>query len=191
MAKLNRAKSTTPKRARKSPSELRRNWGWLFCLGVLFIVLGCIGLGMLVGLTLASVLFLGVLTIIAGILQFVDVFRYRQWKGAVWHGLIAILYFIVGALILYDPILASTVITALLAWVLIFIGITRFMMAVSLRHEKEWGWLLFAGLAAIILGILILLQWPWSGLWVIGLFIAIELLMSGWTYIFIAFSIRR
>ncbi|HAU2340623.1 TPA: HdeD family acid-resistance protein, partial [Legionella pneumophila] len=51
-------------------------------------------------------------------------------------------------------------------------------------------WLLLAGITAIILGILILMQWPVSGLWIIGLFIAIELIVTGWTYIFIAISVK-
>ena len=173
------------------PTELQRNWGWLLGLGILFVILGCIGMGMVVGLTIASVLFLGVLLLIAGLLQIVDTFKCREWRGSAWHALIALLYLIGGAIVIYDPILASTVITALIAWVLIFIGITRLFMASVLRHARGWGWLIFAGLTSIILGILILLQWPYSGLWVLGLFIAIELIVNGWTYIFIAIATRR
>ena len=64
-------------------------------------------------------------------------------------------------------------------------------MAFVLRHEKGWAWILIAGLTAIVLGVLILMQWPYSGLWVLGLFIAIELIVNGWTYIFIALAMRR
>lgn len=173
------------------PTELKRNWGWLLGLGILFVILGCIGLGTVVGLTIASMLFLGILLLIAGVFQIIDVFKSKQWQGAIWHALIALLYLFGGGIVIYDPILASTLITVLLAWVLIIIGIVRFIMASAIRQDKGWGWLVFAGLISIILGILILLQWPYSGLWVIGLFIAIELLVNGWTYIFLAFAIRR
>ena len=173
------------------PAEFKRSSGWLLGLGVLFVLLGCIGLGMVVGLTLVSVLFLGILLVIGGLLQLVDVFKSTQWRGALWHALVGILYIIAGGIIIHDPILASEAITALIAWVLIVIGIARLMMAIELRHAVGWGWLLFAGLTAIVLGILILLQWPFSGLWVLGMFIGIELLVNGWTYIFIAFAIRR
>ena len=173
------------------PAGFQRNWGWLLGLGILFVILGCIGLGMVVGLTIASVLFLGVILLIAGMSQIIDVFTSHRWKGAAWHALIAILYMIGGGVVLYDPILASTVITVLIAWVLIIIGITRLIMASVLREEAGWGWLVFAGLTAIVLGVLILLQWPYSGLWVLGMFIAIELIVNGWTYIFIALASRR
>ncbi|KTD24359.1 HdeD protein [Legionella lansingensis] len=173
------------------PRELKRNWGWLLALGILFVILGCIGLGMLVGLTLASMLVLGVFLIIGGILQIIDVFKCKRWKAVAWHAFIALLYLIGGGLVIYDPFLASALITALLASVLIIIGISRFFMAILLRGASGWGWLLFAGIIAIALGVMILLQWPLSGLWVIGLFIAIELIVDGWTYIFLALAFRR
>lgn len=171
--------------------NLRHNWGWLLALGILFVVLGCIGLGMLVGLTLASMLFLGVLLIIAGCSQFIDVFKAKQWKAVAWHALIAALYIMGGCIVIYDPFLASTLITALLGSVLVIIGLTRFIMAIKLKGSPGWIWLLLAGIVAALLGIMILMKWPVSGLWVIGLFIAIEMIVDGWTYIFFALGIRR
>lgn len=170
--------------------DVKRNWGWLLALGILFIFLGCIGLGMVVGLTFASMLFLGVLLIIAGISQIIDAFYSKQWKGVLWHAFIAVLYIIGGALVFYDPFFASALITAMLAGVLIVIGLCRFIMAFSLRGSPGWIWLLLAGLIAIALGVIILIHWPISGLWVIGLFIAIEMLVDGWTYVFLALAIR-
>lgn len=172
------------------PPELKRSWGWLLALGLLFIVMGTAGLGMVVGITIASMFFLGIILIIAGGFQFVDAFKSKQWKGVVVHALVAALYMAGGALIIYDPLLASSLITAALAGVLIVIGVMRLIMA-SMHHETNgWGWIVLSGLAALVLGILILLQWPFSGLWFIGLFIAIELIISGWTYVFLAFSIK-
>lgn len=172
-------------------TQVKRSWGWLLTLGILFVILGCIGLGMVVGLTLASMFFLGVLLIIGGLLQIVDVFKSKRWKAVAWHAFIALLYLIGGGLIIYDPFMASALITALLATVLIIIGVSRFSMAVALRGTSGWVWLLLAGIIAIALGVMILLHWPMSGLWIIGLFIAIELIVDGWTYIFLALSIRR
>ena len=170
--------------------DLNRNWGWILGLGILFVILGCIGLGMVVGLTLVSMIFFSALLIIAGITHIVDVFKHREWKGIIWQSLIAILYIVAGCVVFYDPFLASTLITALLAGLLIVIGLTRIIMAFSLKDSKGWIWLLLAGITAMILGALILMQWPVSGLWVIGLFIAIEMIVTGWTYIFIAFALR-
>lgn len=173
------------------PDSLRRHTGWLLGLGVLFIVLGAIALGMLVSVTLASIVIIGALLIVAGISQFIDCFQSKGWKAAIWHILIAILYIWAGALIIHDPILASTLITAMLAWLFIAIGLIRFMMAFTLKQSPGWFWLILAGLAAIAMGVIILSSWPVSGLWVIGLLIAVELLVAGWSYVFFAFALRE
>ncbi|QMT58920.1 MULTISPECIES: HdeD family acid-resistance protein [unclassified Legionella] len=173
-----------------TPGALRRNWGLLLGLGILLVFLGCIGLSMVIGLTLVSMYFFAVLLIISAISHFIDIFKHRDWSGILWQTIIAVLYLIGAGVVLYDPFLASTLITALLAGVLIVIGLTRIILAFSLKNDKGWGWLLFAGIITIILGVLIIMQWPISGLWVIGMFLAIDMIVNGWTYIFIALSVR-
>jgi uncharacterized membrane protein HdeD (DUF308 family) len=122
----------------------------------------------------------------------IDVFKSKQWQASVWHALIALFYMVIGGVIIYDPILASSIITLLIAWILIIIGVSRFMMSLTLRaHTSGWLFLLIGSIASVILGILIIAQWPSSGLWVIGLFISIELLVNGWSYIFLAVAMRE
>lgn len=171
-------------------SQLQRNWGWILGLGILFLILGFLGLGMVVGLTFVSMIFFAALLFIAGISHIIDVFKHREWKGIIWQSLVAVLYIAAGCIVFYDPFLASVLITAILAGVLIVMGLTRIIMAFYLKDSRGWFWLVLAGLTAIILGVLIIIQWPMSGLWIIGLFIAIELIVTGWTYIFIAFSLK-
>lgn len=172
-------------------TALKPSWGYLLAMGILFLILGFVGLGMTFGLTIVSMLFFGVLLIVGGVLQIVEVFKDRQWKGALWHSLIALLYLVGGSMIIYDPVLASTLITAILAGMLIAIGISRMIMAFLARESKGWGWLFVAGLASLILGLMIMAHWPVSGLWFIGLFIAIEMIINGWSYILLAFAARR
>jgi uncharacterized membrane protein HdeD (DUF308 family) len=170
--------------------SLQRHWGWLLGLGIILLVLGLIGLGMEIALTIVSMYFFSALLLISGFSHLADAFKYKKWKGAVWQILIALLYLVGASVVLYDPLLASTIITGLLAWVLIIIGVSRIALSFSVRDTNGWGWILFSGITSLILGILILLQWPISGLWVIGMFIAIDMIVSGWTYIFIAISLR-
>lgn len=175
----------------KNTGFLANSWGWLFGLGLLFILMGIVGLGMLAGLTLISMVFFGVLLIFAGASHIVDIFSYREWKKILWHVLIALLYIYGGCLVIYDPFLASAIITALLAGMFLMLGITRIITAIALKEYPGRGWLFFAGVIAILLGIMILAHWPVSGLWFIGLFIAIEMIINGWSYILIALSLRK
>jgi uncharacterized membrane protein HdeD (DUF308 family) len=91
-----------------------------------------------------------------------------------------------------DPVRASAVLTLVLAGILIAVGLSRIIMALQLRVAVAgWYWSLLSGLVSILLGGMIIAQWPESGLWVIGLFVAIELLFSGWSTIFVALAARQ
>jgi uncharacterized membrane protein HdeD (DUF308 family) len=171
--------------------ELKKSWGWLLALGILSIILGTIGLWMTFGLTLASVLFFGVLLIAGGIFQLAHAFKCKGWKSVLWHVLIALLYIWGGIVIIIDPVLASTLLTLMLAWILIAVGVFRIIMAFQFRSADGWFWPLLAGIVSILLGGMIIAQWPMSGFWVIGLFVAIELIFNGWAYVFIALAARK
>lgn len=171
--------------------ELQKNWGWLLFLGILFLVLGIIGLGRLFALTLAGAFFFGVLIIIGGIAQFVEALKCKGWKSVAFHVLIAVLYIIGGAFVIRDPIAASVILTWVLAAVLLGAGLLRIIMAIQMRSQSMWFVPLLGGILSMILGGIILAEWPLSGLFVIGLFIAIELIINGWTYIFIALAARK
>ena len=81
--------------------------------------------------------------------------------------------------------------TWILGVVLICVGIVRGAMALQMRTTGGWFVPLFGGVISIILGGIILANWPLSGLFVIGLFISVELITSGWSYIFIALAARK
>ena len=171
--------------------DLAHNWGWLLAQGILLVVLGTIGLGMTIWLTLASVFIFGVFLVIGGGVQIFQTFKCRGWGSILWHGLIAVLYVLAGFSIMADPLAASTLFTLLLAGALVGIGVMRLIMAFQLRGVKNWGWPLIGGIAAMVLGVMILARWPVSGLWVIGLFVAIEMIFGGWSYIFIALGAKE
>ncbi len=171
--------------------ELGNNWGWLFGLGVLFIILGVVGLGGLVGLSIVGSLFFGVLIIVGGVAQLMEAVKCKAWKGVAFHVMIAVLYIVGGIFVIQDPLAASVLMTWVLAVVLICVGVARAIMALQMRATGTWIFPMLGGLISIILGGLILAKWPLSGLFVIGLFIAIELITNGWTYIFIALAARK
>ena len=171
--------------------DLAHNWAWLLAQGIFLVILGTIGLGMTIWLTLASVFIFGVFLVIGGGVQIFQTFKCRGWGSILWHGLIAVLYVLAGSSIMADPRAASTLFTLLLAGALVGIGVMRLIMAFQLRGVKNWFWPLIGGIAAIFLGVMILARWPVSGLWVIGLFVAIEMIFSGWSAIFIALAAKE
>ena len=174
----------------QTPPEIRQNANWLMFLGILFIVLGIIGLGMEVSLTITSMFFFGFLVLAGGIFQLIDAFKAQGWKSVLFHVLIALLYVAAGIVMITNPLPSAIWMTMMIASMLVVVGILRIFMGLQLRPVSGWGWTVAAGIAAIVLGAMIFAQWPASGLWVIGLFIAIELIMQGWAMIAIAMAAR-
>jgi uncharacterized membrane protein HdeD (DUF308 family) len=66
-------------------------------------------------------------------------------------------------------------------------------VAIALRHRELGGWwlILLGGLVSLVVGVLLFMQLPWSGLWVLGTLIAVELLMMGVTWLQFGFALRR
>jgi len=171
--------------------DLRKNWGWILALGILLLILGTIGLWMTLFLTLASVVAFGILFLIGGVAQLVHAFMARGWKSIVLSLLIAILYIVSGVLVIGNPLTASAILTLMLAMAIIGIGIFRLAIGFQLRGFRNWIWPVLSGIIAILMGVVITLQWPISGYWVLGLFVAIEMIMNGWATVAIAVTVKN
>jgi len=171
--------------------ELQRNWGWFLALGVLLLLLGAAALGASVALTLASVMLFGWLLIFGGVMEAIHAFwRERGWGGVFINLLTGLLYVVVGFMMVANPGEAAATLTLLIALFLMFGGIFRIAVALMLRFP-HWGWLALHGLINLLLGAAIWRQWPLSGLWVIGLFIGIDLVLNGWSLVMLGLVARR
>ncbi len=170
--------------------EIKRNMAWFIALGVALIVLGVIAIGDAFLATLVSVLVFGWLLLIGGIIQSVHAAWVRPWSGLVLQLVIGILNIIVGLLIIANPGASAMALTLLLAAFFMVGGVFRIVTAAS-EHLPGRGWALFSGLVNIILGILIWAHWPGSAFWVIGLFIGIDLIFTGWWFITLSMLARR
>jgi len=85
---------------------------------------------------------------------------------------------------------AALSLTLLLGVSLVVQGAFRIAAALA-THADGRGWLLISGLASLLLGIFIWSEWPVSGIWVIGLFVGIDLLFYGWWLVSLALSVRH
>lgn len=171
--------------------ELKKNWGWLLGLGILLIVLGSIAIGRAFLVTLASMVFFGWLLLIAGVAEAVYAFwRERSWSGFFLDLLTGVLYAVVGFVLVTNPLEMGLALTLVIAMFLMFGGVFRIAAAISVRYP-HWGWVLLHGVIQTGLGVMIWQKWPQSGLWVIGLFIGIEILLNGWTLVMLALAARN
>jgi uncharacterized membrane protein HdeD (DUF308 family) len=168
---------------------LRRTWAWFLALGIILMILGVIAIGSAIAATLVSILLFGWLLIIGGVLEAVYAFWQERWGAFFIDLTVGILYAVVGFMMIANPGAAAITLTLLVAMFLILAGLFRLIAALAAR-PPHWGWLLLHGVISLLLGIAIWRQWPISGLWVIGLFVGIELLLNGATLVMLGATAR-
>lgn len=170
--------------------EAKKNWGWFLALGVLLVLLGIGVASSAYYATLFTVFLLGIFLISAGIIQFVQGFMARKWSGLFLSLLLGALYLITGFLCVAKPAAAAVSITLWIAALCFIAGLFKMITSLLLRFD-QWGWVFFNGLITFILGAMIFSDWPLSGLWVIGLFVGVDLILSGWTWIVLSLTARN
>src|SRR5208282_3202992 len=153
---------------------LRNQWWCFLLLGIALIVLGSFCIVDPLVPSLASVVILGFALMAAGITQIVSSSWAGKWSGMLIHMLIGVLYAVVGYMIVDAPIINLVLITKFIAIFLIVSGVFRIVAALGVRFP-DWGWALLNGGVTLLLGIIINRQLPEAALWVIGLFIGIEM----------------
>jgi uncharacterized membrane protein HdeD (DUF308 family) len=169
--------------------RLSKSWVWFVSLGVVLMIVGAVAVSSTVLSTLASVLTFGILMMTGGIVQIVNAFLGRSWSGFFLHLLAGILQLIVGELLIEHPVVAAEGLTLVLAVGFLLGGAIRLVYALVESFPGR-GWVLVNGLIVFALGISIWRQWPASSLWVIGLFIGIDLIFSGWSWVMLGVLVK-
>jgi uncharacterized membrane protein HdeD (DUF308 family) len=162
---------------------------WLLVGGIILIVVGLFAIGAPLLTGIGAMIAIGILLLIGSGAEVVSAAWARCWGGFFGHVLTGILYLILGIFILDNPGRALVGITLFIAIALIVGGLFRIVLSVT-NHFHSWGWVLLSGIISLILGVMIWKQLPESSLWVVGLFVGIEMLFSGWSWVMLALAAR-
>ena len=164
--------------------------GALIGLGILFIVLGMIGVAGQTLFSFVSINILGAFLIVGGVLQGAHALKSHGWKSVGIQAILAVLYIAAGFYTWAFPIPALEVITLWLAAIFFVTGFLRLVSAFQHRLFGEWFWLVLSSAISILLGVMIMNSFPSSSLWLPGLLIAVELLLQGWSMLFLGLAAR-
>jgi len=171
------------------PHEIIQYWGWFLAFGIGLMVLGIAAVVRAMTATIVSMLFFGWLLVFACGIEIAQAIVVGHWAGFFHHLLAAILFGVVGVLIVSRPLLSAEVATVVVAVFFLIGGLFELVGSLWVALPG-WGWQVADGLITFVLGILVLAQWPASGLWVIGLFIGIDLIFYGAAWIALAAGLR-
>ncbi|WP_341666948.1 HdeD family acid-resistance protein [Alcaligenes sp. SDU_A2] len=185
----------TPSPEHRPSSELLRHLplkpGWLIGLGIALIVLGLIALAYVVGATVASVVYIGVLMALGGVLQLAHAWSAKGWKGFLLWSLSGVLYLLAGVVAISNPLVGATILTLIFGAFLIASGFLRLWVWFQNRAQAGGGWLAFSGLITLAAGLIIAAGWPGNSIWVLGLILGIDLLTQGWAILLLGMAVKR
>ena len=139
-----------------------------------------------------TTLMIGIMMILLGILQIaggIDLPKGTKGRGwTITGGVAAVILGILFATKTFD---ALAVLTWIIAVFLVVEGILRIAGSLELKPAEGWGWLMVGGIAAIILGFMLMAGWPESALWFVGTVIGIHFLMSGFARVMLGMAARK
>jgi uncharacterized membrane protein HdeD (DUF308 family) len=181
---------TMPVDSEMEATGLGHRWGWLLALGLVQIITGSIAIAIPVVASFAAVALFGAVLIVTAIFQMIHAFRVRSWPRSAWYGLGSVLYAIAGLLVAIYPIGGALTLAVMIAILLIADGTLRVGFAMTVRPVAGWGWLIAAGLGSIFVGVVLLIGWPATALWVTGLLLGVNLIFTGAMFAALALTSR-
>lgn len=171
--------------------HLELRWGWLVGLGAVLVIAGVIALLSVVAATIVSVLWVGAMMIVAGVVEIVHGFRMKAFGRSLLWVAIGALYILGGVFAMTYPLIASTVLTLILGVALLIAGIIRLFLGWHLKAGQHGGLVIFSGIVTALLGLIILIQWPFSSLFALGIILGIDLIQAGMSWLNLGFFLKR
>lgn len=176
-----------------SDSRCSHQWmgsPWLAALlAVLELVLGFAMLSFPYLLGASAVWVAGFVFVIMGLLHLLHVFTRAGER--LWSLISAVVFLVLGAMLLLMPVASMVAITLVIGVALLCGGVLRLILAFSLMRKEGSAWRFFNAAVSLLLGGMVLWTWPESSFWLIGSVIAVEMIFSGWSLLFLALTPTR
>jgi uncharacterized membrane protein HdeD (DUF308 family) len=171
---------------------LAKNW-WVFLVrGIAAILFGLMAFAW-PGLSLATlVIFFGAWALVGGIFAIVGAFsaskRHKEWWVLLLQGILGVG---VGVLTFWQPGITAISILWYLAFWSIFTGVVEVVTAIRLRKEiKGEGWIMLAGAASVLFGVLLIAR-PGAGALALITLIACFAIVFGVILVVAAFRLKK
>lgn len=176
------------------PSQgLHEHWGAYLFEGIVLLILGAAAIFVPTLATFAIVIFLGRLFFISGILGLLGTIWMRQAPGYWWSLLSAILALVVGILLMVGSTSGTIFLTRVLTAFFVVESILSILFALEHRRALpgRWGWLLINCVVDLVLAGVVVAGLPGTAIWVLALFVSIDLSLRGLTLITMALYAHR
>ncbi len=171
--------------------SLREHWRLFLIQGILLVILGALAILVPVIASVTFTIFVGWLLFFAGVMRSVTLIRSPHAPGYWSSLLLAILTAILGIVLALFPVSGTVTLTMLLTAYFIVHGISSFIFAFSVKGDTgRWVMLALGGIIDLVLAALIIIGWPATSVFILGLYIGINMLFTGFAFIFASLGAR-
>lgn len=172
---------------------LAAHWRLLLFQGAIVVILGVLAIAAPVAAAIAVDIYVGWLFLISGVVGLVAMFSARDIPAFLWTLITAALSVAIGVLLIWKPIEGAVSLTIVLTAFFIAEGVFQIVASIAYRDviDNSWGWMLVSGLSDLVLAAIVILGWPTTASWTLGLIVGINLITSGWAIVMLAFAGRN
>lgn len=160
---------------------LARSWKALMGIGIAAILIGCIAILIPAVAAVGTAIFIGWILLIVGAFLVAAAFSAHSVGTVLWRLFWALLTVVVGVWLILEPHNGTLTLTLVLGIYFLLMGLTRITVAFLGRGQPNAGWVGLSGVCGLLIGILVLVKFPSSADWAIGLLVGIDLIFAGWT----------
>lgn len=157
---------------------------WYILGGILSILVGIYAMNRPGLATLAVTQVVGIIALASGIVIFFAAVFGKARQHRLYDFFSAALRIIVGLLLVSNVLKGVLVLTLVLGSVFVIEGIYGLVLGLKLRGKNPaWGWVVLSAVASLVLGFMLIAQFPGSAIWAIGMLFGINCLFTGATMI--------
>lgn len=148
-------------------------------LGILALVLGIVAVVYPNGIGKISAVVIGVFLVMGGVLRLTFAVVSTSMGSMLLKYLYAILMILAGIWIVMNPDMGLEALTMIIAIYFIIDGITDIVLSFSLIPIGGGIFMLLGGVISGIIGVLILMKWPESSNYFLGIYLGVKLIIDG------------
>jgi uncharacterized membrane protein HdeD (DUF308 family) len=174
-------------------NALAAHWRLFLFQGAVMLVLGVVAICAPVAATIAVDIYFGWLLLISGVVGLVAIVATHHLHAFMWSLITAALSVVIGVLLILKPVEGAVSLTLVLTAFFIAEGVFQSAVAIASRQVMAgtWGWMLMSGIADLLLAAIIILGWPGTAVWALGLLVGVNLLTSGFAIVSAALAGRH
>ncbi|MEQ8602701.1 MAG: HdeD family acid-resistance protein [Marivibrio sp.] len=161
------------------PQTIREHKVWFWGGGALFLLVGGLAIFLPHLATLGATFFVGGVFAVTGVMEMARAFKLRGKSRIAATLLFGLVGLIAGVLLLLFPLPGALTLTTVVAALFLVGGGLKTWHAFQLKPLKGWGWTLFSGVTSLALAVLIILAFPASAVWTLGLLLGVDLIAFG------------